>query len=330
MQLTCPAKFDNGTASDFASRLLILSAYPEISIDFNPLGFVDPFSSLVLAHGLKQFIYTRHRNGLVTQYLGIDNPFGVVGYLKHLGFFRFCGIPTGKEVGEAAGNSNYLPFTKIRRDQIMWKGHVMQEEIDIKADRLATVIFPGERNVGPAMMLAYAIREVIRNSFEHGNVAECTVTAQRWVNGDAEIAIADEGIGVYNSLAKTGLYSTPEKAIEACLMPGVSSFSVTGDSEWANSGFGLYVVSELGRRFGAFQIISSGRRISYDGTRQETAQTQVLGTFVKMRVSTADAEFFPNILQQIVAEGEEIAKTLPGSVKTASKMSKTAFSKSWS
>lgn len=326
MIIACPVKFGAGVASDFATTLLSIyskPAYEEFSIDFSSIGFIDPFSCLVLAHGLKQFLNLRQKYGLETKCLGLENPFGVTGYLKHIGFFRFCGIPTGKDIGEAAGSSNYLPITKIRRDQIMWKGHVMQKEIDNKADGLATVMFPGAENAGPAMMLGYAIREIIRNSFEHGQVSECAVVAQRWANGDAEIAIGDEGIGVYYSLAKTGHYATPEKAIEACLLPGVTSQSVTGDSVWANSGFGLYVVSELGKRFGSFEIISSGQRVFFDALQQKTRPTSLMGTFVKLRVSTIDADYFPNILQQIVFEGEEKAKSLPGTVKSASKVSKT-------
>lgn len=328
--ITCPSNFTSAIASDFASSLFHYHDEQNVSIDFRSIGFVEPFSSLVLAHGLKQFINIRQHKKLPTEIIGVDHHFGVVSYLKHIGFFKFCGIQAGKDVGEAPGSSNYLPFTKVRSSQIMWKGRVMQKVIDEKSDQLAGVIFPGSQNAGPAMMLGYSIREIIRNSFEHGLVSECTVSAQRWANGEAEIAIGDEGIGVYRSLSKTGRYPTPEKAIGACLLPGVSSQSVIGDTEWSNSGFGLYVCSELGKRFGAFEIISSYRRVAFNGQKTETKPTDIAGTLVRLRVSTADADYFPNILAQIVEEGERIAETLPGSVKSASKMSKTVpLSKSW-
>lgn len=321
--ISCPNNFFAGTASDFINRLFAYIDQHNICINFATIGFIDPFSSLLVAHGIKQFSNIRLSKGLNTSYSGFENPFGVIGYLKHLGFFKFCGVNIGKEVDEANGSSNYLPFTRIRRNQIMWKGHVMQKEIDNKAEKLATVIFPGPDNAGPAMMLAYAIREIIRNSFEHGQVNECIATAQRWMSGDAEIAIADEGIGVFNSLSKVGGYPSPEAAIAACLQPGVSSHSVTGDSEWANSGFGLYVVSELGKQFGTFEIVSSKRTIRYSGEERKVFPSAIAGTFVRLRVSTKDADYFPNILHNIVAEGEKLAEALQGTTKSASKMSKT-------
>lgn len=330
MIITCPSHFNSSIASKFSSSLFYYTNEPTISIDFRSIGFVEPFSSLALAHGLKQFINLRQHKKLTTNLIGIENQFGVISYLKHIGFFKFFGIQIGKDVGEALGNSNYIPFTRIRSSQIMWKGKVMQKIIDEKSDKLASIIFPGEENAGPAMMLAYSIREIIRNSFEHGLASECIISAQRWANGEAEIAIGDEGIGVFRSLSKTGLYPTEEKAIEACLLPGISSQSVTGNSEWSNSGFGLYVVSELGKRFGAFEILSSYRRIAFNGLQAESQPTDIAGTLVRLRVSTKDADYFPNILAQIVKDGEEIAETLPGSLKSASKMSKTAALKPWS
>lgn len=326
--VVCPSNFSSGAASSFASTLFHYHEFKRVVIDFGAIGFVEPFSSLVLAHGLKQFINFRKHNKLITEFRGLEGGSRVVEYLKHIGFFRFCGVHVGKDVGEAPGGSTYLPFTRVRSSQIMSKGRVMQEVIDEKSDRLARVVCSDPRSEGPIMMLGYSIREIIRNSFEHGFVDECMVSAQRWASGEAEIAIADEGIGVYGSLSRVGSYSSPEKAIEACLLPGVSSFSVKGDGKWTNSGFGLFVVSELGRRYGTFEMISSYRRAFYGGGVVEFSPTDIAGTFVRLRVSTIDADYFPNILADIVAKGEEVAKTLPGAVTSASKMSKTpVFSK---
>lgn len=64
MIVSCPARFDSGVASDFASSLFVYSERSDFSIDFSTIGFVEPFSSLVLAHGLKQFIHVRTKNKL--------------------------------------------------------------------------------------------------------------------------------------------------------------------------------------------------------------------------------------------------------------------------
>lgn len=323
MIINCPTNFQQGNATNFVRNIFLHHEIQNLTISFSHMGFIDPYSSLIVAHGMKTFLYMRNKKGLKTNLVGHEANAGAVGYLKHLGFFRFFGVRAGKDVDEAWGNSRYLPFTRIKRSQIMWKGHVMQDEIDLKSERLAKVIFPDNDNFGPAMMLAYAIREIIRNSFEHGNVDQCIVTAQRWVNGEAEIAIADEGIGIFNSLGTKKNYSTAEEAISASLQPGISSESVKDDDRWANTGFGLYVVSELGKRYGEFEITSSSRTLHFDKTIPRVSHSPLIGTFVKLKISTKDADYFPNILAQIVGDGEKMAGTLPGAKKSASKMSKT-------
>jgi len=329
MIINCPTTFQQGSATAFIRNVFLHYEIPDLTISFSQIGFIDPYSSLIVAHGMKVFSYMRNKKGLNVNIVGHDANIGTVGYLKHLGFFRFFGVRTGKDVDEAMGNSRYLPFTRIKRSQIMWKGHVMQEEIDLKSERLAKVIFPGDDNIGPAMMLAYSIREIIRNSFEHGFVDQCIVTAQRWATGEAEIAIADEGIGIFSSLAPKKNYSTPEQAISASLLPGISSESIKDDVKWSNTGFGLYVVSELGKRYGEFEMTSSSRALYFDKQNSPViSNSPMTGTFVKLKVSTKDADCFPNILAQIVSDGEKMAESVPGAKKSASKMSKTPMA--WS
>ena len=239
---------------------------------------------MVIAQSLRYLVQSRRQKKLETIARGLEWNSGAIGYLQHFGFFKYIGFDKGKDVDHSLGGSTYLPFTTIKSSQIMWKGRAMQNEIDLKADRLASVIFPGESNVGPAMMLSYSLREIMRNSFEHAGVDKCVAIGQRWYNGDAEIAIADEGFGVAISLGKVMSLASPEDAVRKALLPGITSGSVSGSGEWDNSGFGLYVVSELGRRFGEFSIVSSGCLLtSQNGTLQaETAS--VTGTIVKLKV----------------------------------------------
>lgn len=326
MEIYCPTKFYPGVAISFIKTLWHHANEPTIFINFSNIGFINPYSALALAHGLKTIIQFRNKRKLITNFKGTDSNHGVVGYLKHLGFFKHCGLPLGKKVGEARGGTNYLPFTIIKKNQIVLKGHVMQHAIDLKSEHLAKILYPGKAGEGPTMMLAYAIRETIRNCFEHGGVDSCIVTAQRLINGQAEIAIADEGIGIQNSLARSGRHYSADEAIEACLMPGVSSFSITGDTDWANSGFGLYVVSELGRRYGSFDISSAQRSIRLNSMGRHTGPSELSGTLVGLNISMTDADYFPNILRQIVDQGEKIAASVPGARASASKMSKTPIS----
>ena len=146
--------------------------------------------------------------------------------------------------------------------------------------------------------------------------------AQRWANGIAEIAIADQGIGLSESLSLSHSVKDSKDAIGLAIKPGISSDdSEETNDKWQNSGFGLYVTSQLGVKYGEFALGSDNNIMFLSEEYQVWSDVPLSGTIVKLRVDTEDAEYFPNILLNIVKEGEAIAKTLEGAKKSASKMS---------
>ena len=94
-------------------------------------------------------------------------------------------------------------------------------------------------------------------------------------------------------------------------------------SEWDNSGFGLYVTSEIVKRFVNFSILSSNKLLLNAGRNNPIKDVPLHGTIVKLKVNTNSGDYFPNILKQTIVEGEKIALNISGSIKTASKMSKS-------
>jgi len=123
-----------------------------------------------------------------------------------------------------------------------------------------------------------------------------------------EIAILDTGMGVYESLKPVYHADSPLKAIEHTLLPGVSrALDQYSEDMWANSGFGLYVLSQLGRELGDFEICSSGILQSYAGSGISSRELHFAGTGIRLFVSYADSGYFPNLLKSIVATGEEDA-----------------------
>ena len=154
-------------------------------------------------------------------------------------------------------------------------------------------------------------------------MATCAVMAQRWDNGIAEVAIADRGIGVYRALSQAHKIETPDEAVRQCLRPGISSGAQkqTG-SQWDNTGFGLYVVSQLGKRYGSFSMLSAERFINPAQGSSPLQQVPLPGTLVKLRVRTQDPEYWPDVLREIVSEGESEAQKTPGAIATASAASK--------
>ncbi|MFM2399414.1 MAG: hypothetical protein RL341_1571 [Pseudomonadota bacterium] len=147
--------------------------------------------------------------------------------------------------------------------------------------------------------------------------------AQRWDNGEAEVVIADHGIGIHKSLSQVHAVQSEEESLRLSLKPGISSGAsrATG-GVWDNTGFGLYVISQLGVRYGAFSLISSQRVLANPTSPAPLPSIALGGTIVKLRVSTRDAEYWPNILANIVRGGEAEAALIPGAIRSASGGSK--------
>lgn len=319
--LSVPNRFDDDCVFNFLPALQEVKDAPELHIDFSPLEYVLPFGTLLACVGLIDVMEHRAKAKLARfTGAGMDRG-GAVSYLSAFGFFRLLGLKQ-EQLVIAPGGSSYLPITKINRAILKEDANGrFQPAVDKESDRLAGIVCGGD--AGGTMMLSYCFREVIRNSFEHGEIPVCAAMAQRWSDGRVEIALADRGIGIAKSLSRVHKVESPTAAILLAMRPGISSAgdSAKGD-DWDNTGFGLYVISELGRQYGHAAIASSGAIVSISAKEEMYGLAGVSGTVVKLLVDTTDAEFWPNILSNIVKKGEEIAASTPGAIPRASKKSK--------
>ena len=168
-------------------------------------------------------------------------------------------------------------------------------------------------------MLGYCLRETVRNVFEHAETDSCALMAQKYANDDVEIAIADRGVGVLSSMRRAHKLSSAIDALRLAIRPGMSgTVEVEQSGPWDNSGFGLYVLSQLGRQHGSFAITSSGASLIIGFGEESAVIANTPGTVIKLRVSVSDAEYFPNRLQQIVDEGEREVAAGTGQHRSAS------------
>lgn len=326
LQIPLPKQFNDPCALTFARTLAQHVNEAEVQLDFRPVDFVCPYGTLVIAHAIKHFTTRRRVQGLkTTVLLGNNCPRGAISYLRYFGFFRYINVVGEMEAENAPGGVKYLPVKILNLESLKTKVGVgqFQDTIEKTSDQLARVIFPNGSEQSAIDMLSYCFRELIRNSFEHANVATCAVMAQRWDNGIAEVAIADRGIGIYSALCEAHNIETPDEALIQCLKPGISSGAgrQTG-SKWDNTGFGLYVVSQLGKRYGSFSIISSERFINPAQNTGSLQHVPLPGTLVKLRVRTEDSEHWPDVLKEIVSQGEAEARKNPIAISRASAASK--------
>jgi hypothetical protein len=327
MLCKCPSRLTDHAAIDYINQLRSQDDVPELTIDFSELRFVFPFATLLLAETIRDLVMYREQKGLHTQ-SPTDSPAfhrsEAVSYLMHFGFFQFVGLPYGRMPNEAPGNRNYIPIRILTETELIGKSTQIQDAVQNESRNIAEMIYDNDEE---RIMLSYCFREIIRNVFEHAMIDYCTIMAQKWnygdMAGDVEIAIVDRGRGIFNSMKEAYELASVEEAIEEALKPGTSRIrQPQNQSQWDNTGFGLYIVSQLGMMYGDFAICTNGKLVSISAKGRESYDVAFKGTAIKLRINTRDAEYFPNVLRGIVQKGEEMFYLSTGQQKQASKSSK--------
>lgn len=295
---------------------LSLQKNEELVFDFTDYIENNPLSNLLLINSLKQ---CKKRFP--------DNKMSIIpkandSYLPHIGFYQTIGIDFGKQPGEATASSSYVPISKVPLS-----GQDFYSNIESKSLQLAhTIQYEDELS----KTLSYMFTETIRNSFEHTTEKEVLVAAQRWPSFNLlEIAIADSGCGIIGSLG-TRYNAKEEKLLELACKPGISAKSnysfLDEDSQWRNSGYGLYILKELALAYHGYFVLCSGKHaLLYqydDGTILERfVETNYFGTAIGLRLKTDLAKNFEEVLQNIVQRGQKEAESIEGAIRLASKSS---------
>lgn len=285
-----------------------------------------PTGMLVAGSKLRKWREYRKSCGYKSWCRGIDESIRVHSYLMHLGFFDFIHIDQGKHVGEAKGSARYLPIRAIKRPGVNVEKDGLNAWYDAIMNvsrHLAAVLAGSADDTEELRTYAYCIREVIRNVFEHAQVDECFICGQRWADGRVEIAIIDEGVGLASTLSPESDFLDDEAALHLAIRPGVSRtglVSAKGPNTYDNSGFGLFVLTELAASFGWF-VLGSGLS-QMIGKKQDRSvdQTSFQGTYFGMHF-TSSPRSFSGVLNDIIQVGEKEAG-VSGISRRASGMSR--------
>lgn len=300
--------------------------------DFDSVHNCDPFPMLIVSREIRKKREELKR--LECYAKNCDNS-----YAKYMKFYKACGIGLGDEVTVARGNHKYNCITKLSVEQLREEGlnslDVIQEVIDKKAKSMARILSQGDKDFEKG--LAFIIREIIRNIPEHSESDAIWYCAQYWPVYDlVELAIMDEGIGIRKSISENDCYceqiSNDVDAIRLSLQPGVSG-TFRGDSmphiksEWDNSGYGLYMVSQLCAELDASFIIASGDsaiRVRKENGKviQEVMKTCFHGTAIQIRMRPSRIKDYDAICKKILEAGEMQAKQSKGAIHVASKPSR--------
>lgn len=318
----------------------IFNKIPEDNIvvfDFSKMTIFDPLNMLIIGTSIRN--YKNKFPGKKYYVKGTRDK----SYAGTMGFFKYISetLNVGKMPGEARGSDNYIPITPIKIDELQQSEYVrgnyalMGELIEKEAGRLARVIDRGNEELH--RLLTYLIREILRNTPEHANTNTVWICGQYWPTFElAEIAIADEGIGVYGSITQNSSHkkyiSDNQTALQWVLKAGISeafkpSIKQRNRDEWANSGFGLYMVKEICKHLnGSFCIISYGNYLLIDNHGIKCGETDFSGTAIRIRIPSSRISSSQSIISQIATKGEEEAKMIRSAFKNASTPSKGLMS----
>jgi hypothetical protein len=309
LSLLLPDKLNLENVLAFARELDGIPSESNVSLAMGEERWFPPFSMLFLSAKIRAWKASNPSSRLIL--MDYKNH----AYLGHMGFFRMCGAEFGKELGEADGSRNYVPITRVRREELYEGGADKFTElgdlIQRHADRIAAMISRDESGKTDMFnALSYSVREVFRNVFEHSDANEAFYCAQYWsASNKVEVSIADLGIGIRKGLGTNPnfRFGTDKEAIEASLLPGVSGKThLPRRSEtWFNSGYGLYMTNRLARHGGNFVIASGRKAIHLTRATKTNLDTSFPGTALRLNL---DVEKIGNVRERLASFRKDAAK----------------------
>lgn len=334
LKITIP-RLSTSNALSFCKNLPTCDNDDIYYFDVSDINNYEPLPMLLVSAAIRQFCNDRKLAPQNIQLRFKDNS--DYQYACHMGFFQAAGFPQGKAPGEASGSSSYIPITKINIGDLQRKafenGDILEQGdiIEIEAKRLSKIL--AQRNTELQKLLQYLIREAIRNIPEHAGTNEVWICGQYWHNRDkAEIAILDEGIGVYESLKQNRIHreyvTNNGEALRWAIKPGISvAFNPArgqrSQDTWANSGYGLFMISEICKATNGWLTFVSGDdclRVYPNGNGIYGAHFK--GTALGIRIKPSCVGEYQSLIDIVRKSGEDTAKAIKNAFREASVPSK--------
>jgi len=308
----------------------------EVQIDFSQMGIMGPFALLMISNAI-----SRTRNAKPRLNFSPRN-YAHHGYCSHMGFFRACGFQYGKEPGGNLASENCITIHKQAtgplHEEYRDTGRPLGELVEEEALTLAEVLCRSKTGQLHDA-LVFALREIMRNTFEHSKSPSIEYCAQYWPESDrVEIAVIDRGIGLYKSLIENRSLNIDSErhAINMAMLPGISRNVSQGKTWeepkniWQNSGFGLFMTQRMCRSGGDFFLASgeSGRYLRDDRNEARWVDFGFAGTAVRMVLRPSTLGNISDALKNFEIDAKRIAKAnnikIPNA-STASRMVRLDF-----
>jgi hypothetical protein len=310
-----PQRLDLSNLIAWSNILWRYGSCRSIEIDFASTSFFTPMALLFIPHQIRYF----HERFPAVRISAVH--YQHLGYAAHMGFFDCFGGARGS-LEQAPRGSNYLPIAILNVSQFFKENGAanVRDAIDSESMKMARVLTRTAEGFA-FDVVQYSLREIIRNVFEHSASKICMYCAQYWPsNNRVQIAIVDEGSGIFPSLAFNPRFKhlTERQSVHYALLPGVSGNfrdlqHSENDSIWRNSGYGLYMTSRLSRKTGEFVIMSSNHVIRLLKQQKMVSSIRNFrGTMIVMNFIADRGADLAVDLRKYAEEGKLIARDIQG------------------
>lgn len=302
----------------FAKNLRYHIGAKYLRINSSKWSFMRHFNMIFLAHHLREF----RKLSPQTQLEFTDPPSSAAGYFN---YFRFHSALHGHndDLKELRYGPNFIAITQLSISDIQEKsasrGQEVAQTIDEYAGMLVDLLLRGnEARHDSRKVLRFALREIIRNIFEHSQSDDFCLAGQYWpTHGRIQVALSDHGLGIQPTITKNKKLeiNNDRDALHFALLPGISgSPNKLHDGNlsdgWRNSGFGLYMTSSFCRKSGGFSIASGECCLVLDDKKTTHEMPYIPGTIIRLDLKENDLQDADATLRRIEQEGERIKATL--------------------
>lgn len=309
-----PVNITYTTALEFSNELkqVSLSEARRVVIDFRNFargtGRIEPFGALFIINCIRGFINEIRQSGGTVSIYYLEEQKIRNTYARSLRFYSSLGIQIGQTPDmdyEGSASDNFIPIMKTDMSAVK-KSVDEHREIKYISRQIATVASRGNDELFE--YINYSVIEILRNVAEHSESNHLWYAAQYWSSDNCvEVCIMDEGIGIQDSLREE-VGEDEENVLKFSIVPGCSSKPTTHYTDHAdNSGFGLYMISEMGKRNGDFIIASNGESLMLAGDSESHSICMNSGTIIRIRLKIDELENYEIQREQLITEGLELA-----------------------
>lgn len=304
-------RLDLESALKAAQELWKVPQTADLTVDFGPLRWIEPFGMLYFARQLRSFA-DQHKQARCRAI----NHEGH-GYAAHMGFFQSFGLDFGKNAGVALGSNAYVPITELNIRSLHIAATNAQVEVQTIIERhcipLAAVL--ARSTSGPLhQTLVFCLREIFRNVTEHSNADSIWYAAQYWPEKElVELSILDQGLGIRTTLSRNPHLSIASDvdALKLAVQPGISGRAYEGgpplrQDAWANSGYGLFMTSQICSRGGNFAFCSGDHGLLLSADTEKVLNVGFIGTALRLSISIPEVRALDEELEELSRRGEAL------------------------